>query len=303
MTIETAIWPPASSVSRWSRSPRVAALIAAASIEISPRDDPVREQLPEFLAAGATVFVSYPGSATHHDIVAACMKLRRAGFAPAPHVAARRLASFTQLRDFLQRAAGEAGVTRIFVIGGDPAQAAGPFRDSLDLLATGLIEETGIGHVGFAGYPGSHPRIDRNRLDSSLRAKIAAARQRGLGVSLVTQFGFDAAAIASWIASLRQDGILCPVRIGLAGPATVATLAKFAVRCGVGGSLRALGRGQAAFARILTQATPDRLIEALVALEQPGIAIDGLHLFTFGGVAHTLQWLHAHPQLEPPRCG
>lgn len=293
MTVEPAMWPTAPMQGRWHSGRRVAALTAAASIEISPRDDPVREQFPEFLAAGDPVFVNYPGSATHHDIVAACVKLRRAGFSPVPHVAARRLASFTQLRDFLQRAAGEAGVTRIFVIAGDRVPAAGPFRDSLDLLATGLIEATGVGHVGFAGYAGGHPRIDGNRLDSALRAKIAAARQRGLEVSLVTQFGFDAAAITRWIASLREDGILCPVRVGLAGPATIATLAKFAVRCGVGASLQALGRGQSAFARILTQATPDGLIEALVELEDPGIPIDGLHLFTFGGVAHTLRWLQA----------
>lgn len=300
MTVETAMRPTAPMQDRWHRGRRVAALIGAASIEISPRDEPVREQLPEFLSAGETVFVNYPGSATHHDIVAVCVKLRRAGFSPVPHVAARRLASFTQLRDFLQRAAGEAGVRRIFVVAGDLVPAAGPFRDSLDLLATGLIEGTGINHVGFAGYPGGHPRIERSSLASALRAKIAAARQRGLEVSLVTQFGFDAAAITRWIVSLREDGILCPVRVGLAGPATIATLAKFAVRCGVGASLRALGRGQTAFARILTQATPDGLLEALVALEDPAIPIEGVHLFTFGGVGHTLRWLQARA-LDPLR--
>ena len=299
MTIGTAMWPPAQMQGQQTRNRRVVALTAAATIEISPRADLAREQLPEFLAAGETVFVNYPGSATHHDIVAACVNLRRAGFAPVPHVAARRLASFTQLRDFLQRARGEAGVTRIFVIAGDLVPAAGPFRDSLDLLATGLIEATGIGHVGFAGYPGGHPRIGRSSLASALRAKIAAARQRGLEVSLVTQFGFDAAAITRWIASLREDGILCPVRVGLAGPATIATLAKFAVRCGVGASLGALGRGQSAFARILTQATPDALLEALVALEGPDIPIEGLHLFTFGGVAHTLHWLQDRAPVDP----
>jgi methylenetetrahydrofolate reductase (NADPH) len=294
MTIETIITRSSAAMAgRPDRSGRIAALAATASIEISPRDDPVREGLPELLPPGATVFVNHPGSSTHHDIVAACVKLRRAGFLPQPHIAARRLASFTQLRDFLQRAAGEAGVTRIFVIAGDPGQAAGPFRDSLDLLGTGLIERTGIGHVAFAGYPEGHPRIDRASLDAALRAKLAAARQRGLDAGLVTQFGFDAAAIARWIASLREDGVLCPIRVGLAGPATIATLAKFAVRCGVGASLRALGRGQTAFARILREATPDTVLETLMALEQPATPIDALHLFTFGGVAHTLRWLQA----------
>lgn len=304
MTIKTGpMTSPARMPGRQYRDHRIAALLGAASIEISPRDDPVRERLPELLPPGATVFVNHPGSSSHHDIVAACVKLRVAGFEPQPHIAARRLASFTQLRDFLQRATGEAGVARILVIAGDPVQALGPFRDSLDLLATGLIEKTGIGHVAFAGYPEGHPRIDRAVLDTALHTKLASARQSGLDVSLVTQFGFDAAAIVGWIASLREGDILCPIRVGLAGPATIATLAKFAVRCGVGASLRGLGRGQTAFARILREATPDALLEALIALDEPATPIDGLHLFTFGGVGHTLRWLQAHVARSPRRHG
>ena len=74
---------------------------------------------------------------------------------------------------------------------------------------------------------------------------------------MVTQFGFDAEPILRWVGALRARDIFCPVRIGVAGPATVATLAKYAVRCGIGSSLRALARGHTAFARILAQAGPD----------------------------------------------
>ena len=81
------------------------------------------------------------------------------------------------------------------------------------------------------------------------------------------------------------------MRIGLAGPASVATLAKFAVRCGVGRSLRALASGHTAFARILTEAAPDALIDGLVAGEAESGKIDGLHIFMFGGVARTAAWL------------
>jgi methylenetetrahydrofolate reductase (NADPH) len=253
----------------------------------------VREDLGELLAPGTTVFVNHPGSVTHHDIVAACVKLRRAGFVPVPHIAARRLASFTQARDFLERAAREAAVTRVLLISGDPAQPLGPFRDSADLLMTGLVESHGIGDVAFAGYPEGHPSVDRRILDTALRAKLALARRRGLAVSLVTQFGFEALPIARWVASLREEEVACPIHIGVAGPATVATLAKFAIRCGIGASLRALGRGQAAFARILAEAAPDALIRALAQGEQPGAPIDGLHIFTFGGVRRTAEWIRA----------
>jgi methylenetetrahydrofolate reductase (NADPH) len=282
---------PAQRVPSVDRQRRMAELIGTASIEISPRDDPEQERLSVLLPPGTMVFVNNPGSATHHDIVAACVELRRAGFSPVPHVAARRLASFTQARDFLERAAREAGVKSILPTAGDPAAPVGPFRDSLDLLATGLLETHGIHHIAFAGYPEGHPRIDRNSLDTALRDKIAFAGRLGLAVSIVTQFGFDAGPIRRWILSLREEGFRGPIQVGIAGPATIATLAKFAVRCGVGASLRALGRGQTAFARILTETTPDVLIAALVADEERGPVIDGLHVFTFGGVRQTAAWL------------
>jgi methylenetetrahydrofolate reductase (NADPH) len=219
--------------------------------------------------------------------------LQRAGFAPVPHIAARRLASFTQANDFLRRAVGEAGVTSALIIGGDPERPVGPFRDSSDLLATGVVERHGIKEVAFAGYPEGHPRIAPAGLDAALDAKVALAQERGLEVSFVTQFGFAADPIQRWIGSVRARGLNCRVRVGLAGPASGATLAKFAFRCGIGASLRALARGHTAFARVLVEATPESVIGALVAEEHRGASIDGLHIFTFGGVRHTVEWIRS----------
>jgi len=276
---------------------RVTELVAGCSIEISPRDDFAGERLRELFDPGMTVFVNHPGSVTHHDIVAACARLRYAGFDPVPHIAVRRLASFTQANDFLQRAAAEAEVKAAMIIGGDPYHPVGPFPDAYDLLASGLVEHHGLRSVGFAGYPEGHPRIASRALDEALRAKVTLARRQGLDVSLVTQFGFDAAPILRWIASLRTQDIVCPVLVGIAGPATVATLAKFAVRCGIGASLRALARGHTAYARILAEAGPDALIGALVADEDPRSPIDSLHVFTFGGIRRTAEWIsgYLHP--------
>jgi methylenetetrahydrofolate reductase (NADPH) len=271
---------------------RVAELIGGCSIELSPRDELAGDALRKLLDPGSIVFVNHPPSVTHHDIVAACARLSRAGFVAVPHVAARRLASFTQASDFLHRAAGEAGVERALIIGGDDSPV-GPFRASLDLLATGVVERNGINRVAFAGYPEGHPAIDGRTLDAALQAKVALARQRGLEVSLITQFGFEAGPILRWIASLRAKDILCPVRIGVAGPASVATLAKFAVRCGIGASLRALARGHTAFARIMVEAGPDALIAELAAGEGAGNSIEGLHVFTFGGVRRTAEWIRS----------
>ena len=280
---------------------RATELVAACSIEISPRDDFAGEKLRELLDPGTTVFVNHPGSVTHHDIVAACARLRHAGFNPVPHIAVRRLASFTQANDFLQRAEAEAAVTAALIIGGDPDHPVGPFPDAYDLLASGLIERHGLREVAFAGYPEGHPRISARTLDEALRAKVELAGRQGLDVSLLTQFGFDAAPILRWIAALRARDIVCPVLVGIAGPASVATLAKFAVRCGIGASLRALARGHTAFARILAEAGPDALIGALVAEEDPRWPIDGLHVFTFGGIRRTAEWINGY--LRRPLAG
>lgn len=284
---------------------RLAELISGCSIEISPRDDLAGDRLRELLDPGTTVFVNHPGSVTHHDIVAACVRLRRAGFTPIPHIAARRLASFTQARDFVERATAEAEVEGVLLIGGDPDHPVGPFRDSLELLATGVIEQHGLHRVAFAGYPDGHPRIGTGSIEAALRTKIVLARQRGLEVSLLTQFGFEPDPILRWLASLRAGGIACPVRVGVAGPASVATLAKFAVRCGIGASLRALARGHSAFARILVEAGPDALIDQLAESENPDAPIDGLHVFTFGGIRRTAEWMHDRGScaLRDAACG
>src|SRR5262249_58230749 len=86
---------------------RAAALIAAASIELSPRDEWAGRRLRDLFTAGTGVFVNHPGSVTHQDIAAACARLRQPGLWPVPHVAARRLASFTQATDFLPPIARE----------------------------------------------------------------------------------------------------------------------------------------------------------------------------------------------------
>jgi len=276
---------------------RMAELIADCSIEVAPRDPYAGEALRELFGVGTTVFVNHPGSVAYQDVVLACTRLRRAGFVVVPHIAARRLTGFTQAADFVRRLA-DVGVNEVLLLGGD-AKPFGPFNSALDLLATGVLERQGIPAVAFAGYPEGHPHIDEAVLASALRAKLELARERGITTSLVTQFAFEAEPVRRWIAREREAGIECPIRVGVAGPASVATLAKYAVRCGVGASLRALARGHTAIVRVLAEASPDALIEALVA--DGAMRIDGLHVFTFGGVQRTAAWRERALMRRPRR--
>lgn len=275
-----------------SAAPHIIELMRSASLEVSARDPLAGAGLADLVAPGTAVFVNFAPGDTPHAIVAAAARLRRAGFRPVPHIAARPLASFTQLHDYLRRLAGEAEVDTALVIGGDLDRPAGPFASSFEILSTGLFERHGIRRIGLAGYPEGHPKIGARALADALRLKLGLARQAGLEPFIVTQFGFAAPAILAFIAACRADGVAAPIHVGLAGPASIATLAKFAVRCGIGNSLRHLTGGHTAVARLLTEAGPEAVIQRLAG-EDEGRAVAGLHFFTFGGVRRTAEWLSA----------
>jgi methylenetetrahydrofolate reductase (NADPH) len=270
---------------------RILELVRGASLEVSPRDKLAGPALGDLVRAGTDIYIAFAPGDTHRGIVDAAARLRRAGFVPVPHVAARALVGFTELNNFLARLAGEAGVEETLVIAGDLGRPAGPFHGAFEILATGLFERHGIRRIGIAGYPEGHPRIGRRALEAALAAKLGLALQNGLCPRIVTQFGFDAEPIVDFLRRCREQGIDAPVRIGLAGPASIATLAKFAVRCGIGRSLGAVTRRHAAVARLLAETGPERVIEDLAAAETAGTAIPGLHFFTFGGVHRTAAWI------------
>ena len=50
-------------------------------------------------------------------------------------------------------------VHRVLLLGGDEPKAKGPFADSLEILESGLLRDSGIREIGVAGYPEGHPRI------------------------------------------------------------------------------------------------------------------------------------------------
>lgn len=277
---------------RLDAATRARDLLRGFSLEVSSRDGKALERGGEALPAGTEVFITWIPGDTHHRTVAAATRLRAAGLEPVPHVGARYLASYTQLADFLARLSGEAGVDRCLVIGGDVDKPVGPYDSSLRMLETGLFAKYGIKRIGVAGYPEGHPKIAPTSLDAALDGKLALTRDQGLELRIVTQFCFEAAPILAWLRGLRARGITAPVRVGLAGPASVTTLMKYALRCGVGNSVRALTLRGPAIARILSESKPDALVQELAGAQgqEPALGIAGLHLFSFGGLQRTADW-------------
>jgi methylenetetrahydrofolate reductase (NADPH) len=269
------------------------ALIGAFSTEITARDKKALAACRDHLEPGTTVHVAWSPGDEVSPIVATLAALRRDGFNPVPHVAARQLASATTLEDYIARAVGEAGVDELLVVGGDAQRPAGPFTSTMDVLNTGIVERHGIARVGIAGHPEGSPRIGPIELDAALREKAHYAAHSVARFHVVTQFCFEVDPILSWVTELRNAGIALPVRIGLAGPASVATLVKFALRCGVGNSIRALNLRGAAIARLLGESDPSPLLIALhrFAVSDPALGIAGFHFFPFGGIPRLAHWL------------
>ena len=198
-----------------------------------------------------SISAAVPGR-PHSDLIAGATRLRAHGFEPVPHLAARSLSSHGALDDLLSRLSALAGVRRVLVIGGDGEQAEGPFNSAIELIESGLLQRHGIVEVGIAGYPEGHPRLPPETLDRALAAKIEAAGQTGLGVTIVTQFAFDPVAILGWVRRLRDLGIEHPVRIGMAGPTDLSTLLRYAQtlrRARLGPGPHPAGRADQASAR------------------------------------------------------
>jgi methylenetetrahydrofolate reductase (NADPH) len=200
------------------------------------------------------------------------------------HIAARRIGAAGDLQELLAALRGEADVRRLLVIGGD-VDAPGRFPDALAVIQKGRLREAGIEEIGIGGYPEGHPRIAQGQLEAALDQKIAAARAAGLKVFIVSQFSFSPERILAWLKQLRACGITVPVKVGLAGPASVTALLRYAKRCGVSASLRGLMSGAAA--GLIGRAGPDAIIEMLASSGETGIAP---HYFSFGGAVETARY-------------
>jgi methylenetetrahydrofolate reductase (NADPH) len=282
-------------------SARLAALLSVASVEVSSRGHQLQE-LQEHFTPGIDVTITFlPGDNYRHNVDTACA-LRRAGFNPVPHIAARELPSREALDDFLVRLRVEADVGRMVLIAGDGALTKGPFRSSLDVCASGLIEARGISSVSVAGHPEGHPYLSAADSFKVLQAWRDWGQLTKIHVDIVTQFCFESSPILQWIGQLDARGIGLPVIVGLAGPATPATLMKFALRCGVGNSMRSVRGRIGRFGRLLTDTGPDDVVCGLHSADHAATAsIAGFHLFPFGGLRKAGNWLRGWRQetLQP----
>jgi methylenetetrahydrofolate reductase (NADPH) len=265
---------------------RIADFAQAASFEVTrltPGDLDALRMLPARPPVYVSAVLTRPAE-QQLDVVTA---LAAAGFEPVPHLAVRSFASVGALDAHLAHLS-QAGVRRLLVIGGDRAMPAGPFYAAIEVIESGLLQAHGIVEIGIAGYPDGHPRLTTDDLDRALAGKLEAAAQTGLGVHIVTQWGFSARSIIAWIQRLRDLGVEQRVRIGLAGPVTLAGLIRYARICGVSASVQGLARDAGLVRQLFGMITPDHVLRPLAEASDLGDVAP--HIFSFGGLAAASRW-------------
>jgi len=270
-------------------------LVACGSLEMGAEAPEDARRIAELLPAGTPVYVNHlPRHELPHTL-AALVALREAGLEPVPHIAARRVVSRAQLSAFLDQAVRVAGVAKALLIAGDVKTPLGPYTDGAALIRDGVLADSGLQQVGLPGYPEGHPQISTALLNAALEEKLALLEAQRLAGYLVTQFSFAPHRIVEYCADLLRRAPAVPVYVGLAGPTTPRRLLKFAQRCGVSASLRALQAEGMRAVRLFTQVDPGAQLTAIARHARSGSAsnVVGVHLYSFGGVAATAAWMNA----------
>lgn len=274
---------------------RVIDFVRAASLEITPHDRDCIAELTALVPPGTAVYVTHTPKASVADVADAACHLESLGFMAYPHLVARRIPHEAALDAALRRLADH-GVTRAMLVAGDLSTPAGIYSSTLDILDSGRLVAAGIDTLGVAGHPEGHKRIGATLLWKSLRQKQEYAELTGARVHIVSQFGFNPAALVDWERQLTEHGIVLPVHVGIAGPASLRTLIRYAMLCGIGASLNALMANLSALStarHLVTSA--DEMLLAVVRSREGSLArrIVQPHFFSFGGVRETARWLRA----------
>lgn len=271
-------------------------LIDGWSIEVLPRTAAKITDFRKLLPPGTRVFLAHVDGTPLTDMMSTARRLLNEGFAITPHIPARSLSGKSQLHDLLQQYRQEADVTHALLLAGGAARQNGALGSSLDLIETGLFDKAGFEQLHFAGHPEGNRDIDPD--GSSFHADAALLKKQALGertdarIVLTTQFVFETTAVLRWAERLAQAGVDLPIHVGLAGPAKLQTLLKYALTCGVGASIGVLQKRARDVRRLLVPYEPDDLATELEAYKasHPASRIEQFHLFPLGGIEVAATW-------------
>jgi methylenetetrahydrofolate reductase (NADPH) len=102
--------------------------------------------------------------------------------------------------------------------------------------------------------------------------------------------------VIEYCSGLARSAPRIPVYVGLAGPTNPVSLLRFAQRCGVSASLRALRAQGLDAVKLVTHTDPADQLAALAHYcdVHADCNVVGVHLFTFGGVTAAAEWMNRY---------
>jgi len=271
-------------------------LLDGFSIEVMPRTAAKVEAFQDLLPAKTRIYIAHIEGTPIEDMVATAKRLHEDGFPVMPHFPARIIKDKATLEDWIKRYKNEAGVEQALVLAGGVEKPHGDFHSSIQLLESGLFDQHGFKRLHVAGHPEGNKDIDKDGstklVDEALHWKQDFSTRTDAEMAIVTQFAFDAKAIGAWAERLKADGITLPIHAGVAGPAKLQTLIKFAIACGVGPSLKVLQKRAMDVSKLLLPYEPTDVLTDLVAYkaENPDSLIEKIHFFPLGGIKANANW-------------
>ena len=275
-------------------TPEVEALLQGYSIEVMPRTAAKVENFRELLPQGTRVYIAHIDGTPIEDMIDTARRLARDGFNVMPHFPARIIKDRATLGEWIAQYRGEADVKQALLLAGGLSNPVGDFENSLQLMETGLFD--GFERLHVAGHPEGNRDIDPKGGDeqvmAALRWKQAFSERTDAKMAIATQFAFEAGPIIEWADRLAAEGINLPIHLGVAGPAKLQTLLKFAIACGVGPSLRVLQRRAKDVTKLVVPFEPTELINKLAAHKaaNPNFGVESIHFFPLGGIKTNANW-------------
>ena len=265
------------------------------SIEVMPRTAEKVEDFRAILPKGTRVYIAHIDGTPIEDMVATARRINAQGFDVMPHFPARIIKDKTTLKDWVARYQGEANVRQALLLAGGLAQPVGDYHSSMQLIESGAFD--GFVRLNVAGHPEGSRDIDPDGSDRAVmeaaRWKSAFAERTDAKIAMATQFCFEAGPVIAWVNRLKAEGVTLPVHIGVAGPAKLQTLIKFAIACGVGPSLKVLQKRAMDVTKLLLPYEPTDFLTELAAHKaaNPDFGIEQVHFFPLGGIKTNAQWV------------
>jgi methylenetetrahydrofolate reductase (NADPH) len=274
----------------------IESILAGYSIEVMPRTAAKVEDLQTLLPKGTRVYVAHIEGTPIEEMVATAKRLNDEGYPVMPHFPARTIKDKATLADWINRYQGEADVKQALLLAGGMTKPHGDYHCSMQLLESDLFGEAGFTRLHVAGHPEGCRDIDPDGgtklVDEALQWKQKFSETSDAKMALATQFVFDAKPLIAWADGLKAAGINIPVHVGIAGPARLQTLIKFAIACGVGPSLKVLQKRAMDVSKLLLPYEPTDVLTELAAHKaaNPDSNIEKVHFFPLGGIKANAQW-------------